>query len=303
MTMIKRFILFLCIAASLLASCSAPHRSKAVLVHAHRGGAAIYPENTIEAMLYAVDLGVDYLEFDLHVSKDSQVVVSHDAYFNSQKALTPSGDTIARDSDKLYRLWNMPYDSIRRYDIGSKANPHYPNRHNFVARLPLADALIDSVETHIRVCHLKPVQYNIEIKSWPTKDGIFTPDYKTFADLCMKELLSHHIGDRLLVQCFDTRTLNYLHQKYPTVRLSYLVDNDNQTSFSDYMSRLDFVPQVYSPHYSLVNTALVDSCRAYGMALAPWTVDSHKDIRRLAALGVDAIITNQPDSAIIWLKK
>lgn len=300
----KQLIISMCVAASLLAGCNnLSHQEKEVLIHAHRGGAAIYPENTIEAMIHAVDLGVSYLEFDLHVSKDSQVVVSHDAYFNSKKALTPSGDTIPVDSCKLYRLWEMSYDSICTYDVGSKPNARYPRRHNMVACIPLVSALIDSVEAYVNARELTPVKYNIEIKSWPAKDSIFTPDYKTFADLCMKDLLSHQLGDRLLVQCFDTRTLNYLHIKYPEVRLSYLVELEENVSFSDFMKRLDFVPEAYSPQYPMVDAALVDSCKAYNMTLAPWTVDKRKDILHLASLGVDEIITNQPDSVMIWLNK
>lgn len=298
----KQFIISMCIAAGLLASCNNVTKQKEVLIHAHRGGAAIYPENTIEAMKHAVDLGVSYLELDLHVSKDSQVLVSHDAYFNSKKALKSSGDTISADSCKFYRIWEMAYDSVRTYDIGSKPNPRYPRRRNMVARVPLVNALIDSVEMYVDSLGLSPVRYNIEVKSWPSKDGVFTPEYKTFADLCMQALLSHQLGDRLLVQCFDARTLNYVHQKYPKVRLSYLVELEEGVTFSDFMKRLDFVPYAYSPQYPMVDAALVDSCKVYKMTLAPWTVDKREDILHLVSLGVDEIITNQPDSALIWLK-
>ena len=63
----------------LLAAC----QSKPVIdVQAHRGGAGLMPENTIPAMQNALDLGVNTLEFDLHLSQDGQVVVSHDSYFH-----------------------------------------------------------------------------------------------------------------------------------------------------------------------------------------------------------------------------
>jgi len=62
---------------------------KTPLVHAHRGGMALYPENTIPAMIHAVSIGAPVLELDLHVSKDHQVVVSHDAYFHAVKLILP----------------------------------------------------------------------------------------------------------------------------------------------------------------------------------------------------------------------
>lgn len=280
--------------------CQAPVKEKLPVVHAHRGGAALYPENTILAMTHAAAIGVPVMELDLHVTKDSMVVVSHDAYLNHIKALTPEGDTIPPDSDRNYKIYAMTYDSLRRYDVGSRPNPAWPERKNVKCSVPLATDLIDSVELLTGSNGMTPVSYNIEIKSDPSKDGVYSPDYKTFADLCMKVLLSKNLGDRLLVQCFDVRTLNYLHEKYPSVRLSYLVE-DKDATFEELMSRLNFVPQVYSPESDMLTEEVVEKVRAKGMEAAPWTVDDRQEVERLKQLGVDAIITNQPDSVMIWL--
>ncbi|MBP1614694.1 MAG: Glycerophosphoryl diester phosphodiesterase [Bacteroidetes bacterium] len=291
-------LLAMCVAA-LMGGCKSAEE-KIPVVHAHRGGAALYPENTIPAMIHAVDLGVPVLELDLHVTLDSQVVVSHDAFFNSIKALTPQGDTIPKDQMKNYKLYCMTYDSICRYDVGNRVNPSFPLRKNLKCVVPLVSTLIDSVETYVKHNGKAAVSYNIEIKSDPAKDGIFSPDYRTFADLCMKVLLSKELGDRLLVQCFDVRTLNYLHQKYPSVRLSYLVE-DHVASFDEQLARLNFTPQVYSPEHDILTEEVVRKAHAKGIEVAPWTVDDQKEILRLKKLGVDAIITNQPDSVMMWL--
>lgn len=291
-------LLAMCVAA-LMGGCKSAEE-KIPVVHAHRGGAALYPENTIPAMIHAVDLGVPVLELDLHVTLDSQVVVSHDAFFNSIKALTPQGDTIPKDQMKNYKLYHMTYDSICKYDVGNRVNPSFPLRKNLKCVVPLVSTLIDSVETYVKHNGKASVSYNIEIKSDPAKDGIFSPDYRTFADLCMKVLLSKELGDRLLVQCFDVRTLNYLHQKYPSVRLSYLVE-DHVASFDEQLARLNFTPQVYSPEHDILTEEIVRKAHAKGIEVAPWTVDDQKEILRLKKLGVDAIITNQPDSVMLWL--
>lgn len=299
----NRLLLPVClmVIAAAFAGCQAPVKEKLPVVHAHRGGAALYPENTVLAMTHAATIGVPVLELDLHVTKDSMVVVSHDAFLNSVKALTPEGDTIPVGKDKEdYRIYSMPYDSLRRYDVGSRPNPAYPRRKNVKCCVPLVTDLIDSVELLTKSNGIAPVGYNIEIKSDPSKDGIYSPDYKTFADLCMKVLLSKKLGDRLLVQCFDVRTLNYLHEKYPSVRLSYLVEDKNAT-FEELMSRLNFIPQVYSPESDMLTKEVMEKARAKGMEVAPWTVDDKTEAERLKKLGVDAIITNQPDSMMVWL--
>ncbi len=295
---IKSFCL-LVICGAMIGGCKSVEQ-KTILVHAHRGGMALYPENTIPAMKNAVDLGVPVLELDLHVSKDSQVIVSHDAFFNSVKALTPEGNVILKQKEREYKYFSMTYDSIRKYDVGSHPNPAFPDRKNVKTIVPLVSDLIDSVETYARRSGKAPLSYNIEIKSDPAKDGIFSPDYKTFADLCMKVLLGKNLGERLLLQCFDVRTLNYVHQKYPSVRLSYLVEDSNAT-FEELMARLNFVPQVYSPEHDMLTKEVVRKIHVKGMQIAPWTVDKKKEVLRLKKLGVDAIITNRPDSVMLWV--
>lgn len=294
------FACLLLVAGTVLDGCQAPVKEKLPVVHAHRGGASLYPENTVLAMVHAAAAGVPVMELDLHVTKDSIVVVSHDAYLNHDKALTPEGEPIPADKDRDYKIYAMTYDSLRRYDVGSLPNPAYSRRKNVKCCVPPVADLIDSVELFTKSNGIAPVSYNIEIKSDPLKDGIYSPDYRTFADLCMKVLLGKKLGKRLLVQCFDVRTLNYLHEKYPDVRLSYLVEDKNAT-FEELMSRLDFVPQVYSPESDMLTEEVAGKVHAKGMELAPWTVDEKPEVERLKKLGVDAIITNQPDSVMRWL--
>src|SRR3954467_1195607 len=87
-------------------------------VQAHRGGRALMPENTIPAMLNAVKLGVKTLELDCVISKDGQVVVSHDSYMSGDFMLKPDGSAISKDEEKKLLIFTMPYDSVRRYDAG-----------------------------------------------------------------------------------------------------------------------------------------------------------------------------------------
>ena len=271
-----------------------------LVVQAHRGGAALYPENTVPAMINAVKIGVRTLELDLQVTKDCHVVVSHDPFVNSTKGLYPNGDRITKDYEDSLLIFSMTYDSLRRYDVGSLNNSCYPRRTNLKCAIPTLSDLIDCVETYTSSIGKSPVCYNIEIKSSTENDGIKTPDYKTFCDLTMEVLKEKKLKNRLCIQSFDPRSLNYIHQKFPSVILSYLVE-DRGKSVADFLSELDFIPEIISPDHSIVDKEFVSAAHARNLKVIPWTVDKKDEVLRLNELGVDEIITNEPDSVLSWI--
>lgn len=271
--------------------------SQGIDIQAHRGGMALYPENTIIAMLNAMDWGVNTLEMDLSISRDKQVVVSHEQVMDHRYVTTPCGKSFTKAEEKNYKLYNMPYDSITKYDTGIKGDPRFPQRKKVQAHKPLLSDLIDETEAYARINNMPLPYYNIEIKSTKKNDNVYAPDYKEFTDLALGVLLQKNITDRLVIQCFDTRTLNYIHERYPQIRLSYLVGKQ-MVSFEDAMSELKFVPEILSPDYTIVNKQLVKAVHKKGMKILPWTVDSPEDIRKMVDLKVDGFITNYPDRAV-----
>ena len=267
-------------------------------VQAHRGGAGLMPENTIEAMKHALDMGVNTLELDLQVSADGQVVVSHDAYFHPRYAIRPDGSYIAKEDPKEY-IYTMPYSEVAKYDVGSRPSEVWPDKECFKTVKPLASDLIDFVENYTKENGLSPVRYNIEIKSQDANgEGKLWPTYDSFVRSCALLLHSKHLGDRLVVQSFDVRALEYMHERYPEFILSYLV-NAKEPDFDKFMSKLKFTPEWLSPHHEITNEALVQKCREKGMKIVPWTVDNPDDIKRILDLKVDAIISNYPDRVLM----
>ena len=278
----------------LLAALAACDKKPVIDVQAHRGGAGLMPENTISAMKNALDLDVNTLEFDLQLSKDGQVVVSHDNYFHPRYATRPDGTLIQEEDPKEY-LYTMPYDSIVRYDVGLRPVERWPGQVKIAEVKPLASDLIDFTESYAK----KPVNYNIEIKSWPGEgEGTLWPDYKTFCDTCIPLLLSKNLGDRLIVQCFDTRALNYMHEKWPGLILSYLTEDYDGGDIEQLLKNLTFTPQWWSPESSVVTPENVAWCHAHGIGVVPWTVDDPAEMKRLVDCGVEAIISNYPDILI-----
>jgi glycerophosphoryl diester phosphodiesterase len=94
----------------------------------HRGSRGLMPENTIPAMLKAIDLGVTTLEMDAVISRDKQVVVSHDPYFNADITTTPEGGQLTKAEASSRLLYRMDYDSIKKYDVGLKPHPGFPRQ-------------------------------------------------------------------------------------------------------------------------------------------------------------------------------
>ena len=262
-------------------------------VQAHRGGAGLMPENTLHSMKNAMDMGVNTLEFDLQVSKDGQVVVSHDPYFHSRYSTRPDGTVVEKDDPKEY-IYQMNYSEVKKYDVGMKENKVWPGQACLPAYKPLLTELLNFTETYTTEHGISPMRYNIEIKSRVKGDGVIVPEYKEFVDKCVEVLKSFNLGERLVVQCFDLRALEYMHEKYPELILSYLVDK-GEGEYEDYMSKLSFTPQWVSPHYSLVNEDMLEKAHADGVRVVPWTVDKQETIDEMIRLHVDAIISNYPN--------
>ena len=295
-----RSLIGLAALAAVLVACAPSRPQQKVYVtdvQAHRGGMGLYPEESLDAMLNAVNLGVNTLEMDLCISQDHQVVLSHDPYFHPRYSTRPDGTSVEPGDQPVF-LYQLPYSEIVKWDVGQKENPAWPEKKCVPAVKALAKDVILAVEKYTEENNLPAMYYNIEIKSYPDYDGfqegVCWPEYHLFTDLCMEVLESLNLGDRLIIQCFDDRALNYINQKYPGHILSYLLE-DYDTDLEAAMARLDFTPQWLSPQHDNVNQALMDFAHERGMKVVTWTVDQKEEMRRLIGLGVEAIISNYPD--------
>ncbi len=102
-----------------------------IQVHGHRGARAVRPENTIPAFEYAIAAGADVLELDLAVTKDNQLVVSHDLHMNRKICRGPEGETAIRA---------LTLAEIRAWDCGALKNPEFPRQQTVPGtRMPTLD--------------------------------------------------------------------------------------------------------------------------------------------------------------------
>jgi glycerophosphoryl diester phosphodiesterase len=260
---------------------------------AHRGGRGLMPENTIPAMIHAIDLGVETLEMDTHITGDGKVVLSHDEFINPLFSLTPDGKEISAANAKKYALYKMQYADLAKFDVGSKYYSLFPEQKKMKGAIPLLSDVIDSVQTYLKKTGKKQVFYNIETKSQAKDDNVYNPDPETFVKLLMDVIESKKITPWVVIQSFDKRTLQVLHKKYPNVKTSWLIGN--KLSLAANLEDLGFTPFIYSPAFKLVTPELVKDCHARGMKIVPWTANTKEDINTLKSLGVDGIISDYPN--------
>ncbi|SDF74456.1 glycerophosphoryl diester phosphodiesterase [Pedobacter terrae] len=291
---LKKTAIIILLASWALKSNAQEVKFPAFSAEAHRGGRGLMPENSIEAMLNAVKIdGITTLEMDTHISKDGKVVVTHDDYLSPAFMLTPDGKDIPATDARKYPIFGMNYAEIKQFDLGTKYYDLFPQQVKVKTNLPLLADLIDAVQRDIKKNKRKPFFYNIETKCSQSGDGITNPKPEEFVKLLMDVILKKKIADFVVIQSFDKRTIQIIHEKYPKIKTSFLVAN--KKTYEENMADLGFKPFILSPVWQMVNEELVKKAHADGVKIIPWTANTLADIQKLKALHVDGIISDYPN--------
>jgi len=259
----------------------------------HRGCRGLMPENTWPAMKKALDLGVTSLEMDVVISRDQHVVVSHEPWFNHDISTKPDGSAVTSEEEMQLNIFRMDYDEVKKYDVGLKPHPGFPRQHKMKAVKPTLNDLINQVESDVKQTGRPLPFYNIEIKSDPRGDGIYHPIPEVFAELVMDVIQKTGTENRVMIQSFDFRPLQYLHKKYPSLKIGMLVENEK--SLSENLKDLSFLPYAYNPDYKLLRETELNYCHQNKIKVIPWTVNDAATMEKLIRMGVDGVITDYPD--------
>ena len=182
------------------------HSAPRILVHGHRGARAMYPENTIPAFRYAIDIGADLLEMDVAVTKDNVLVISHDPHINAEICTGPHPGIAIHE---------LTFAELGEYDCGALKNPHFPSRLRCPARISLRSMRCSACRKATQV------QFNIETKSFPDHPEL-TPPPDVFARMLLDVIRKNGVESRSIVQSFDFRTLHAMKRLAPDIRLSAL---------------------------------------------------------------------------------
>jgi glycerophosphoryl diester phosphodiesterase len=261
----------------------------------HRGCRGLVPENTIPAMLHALDLGVTTLEMDLVFTKDSVAILSHEPFFNHEITTKPGGGFINEKEEKNYNIFQMGFAETKQYDVGMKPHPRFAQQQKMAVHKPSLAEIFDAVKAYMTKSKRPFPYFNIETKTLPGTDNIFHPSPAPFVDKLMNVVKEKQMEGYVMIQSFDVRTLQYLHKNYPSTPTVLLIEDYDKRGLEGHLKWLGFVPLVYSPHYSLVNDELVKKCHLQNIKIIPWTVNDKETIQQLKALGVDGIISDYPN--------
>lgn len=260
----------------------------------HRGCRGLMPENTIPAMLEALKWGVTTLEMDVVITKDGQVVLSHEPYMNLEIA-TPPTDMNKQLTSKDFNIYMMTYDEVMKWDVGMKFNERFPEQKKVKVIKPLLKDVIQEVESYSKKNGLPPVRYNIETKLSLETDNIYHPGPEEFVELLTKVIMEGGIAERTIVQSFDSRSLIALHKMNSPFQLSYLIEATQKMKANEVINILGFKPSIISPAYQIVDEEFIKDFHQHQIKVIVWTVNQATDIKKMASLGVDGIISDYPN--------
>jgi len=249
----------------------------APVVFAHRGASAYAPENTLAAVDKADELGIDWVENDVQFSKDGVLVVVHDTDLKR----TTNVEEVFPDRTS-WAVKDFTAAEIARLDAGSWFGPEFAG-----ARVPTLKQYLNRVERNRQ-------KLLLEIKSPEIYPGI---EKATLRVLRQQGWLDRdHVKNRLVIQSFGADSVKKVHQQRPDVTTGFL----GTPAVADLPSYAAFTDQI-NPSHSSVTADYVTAVHALKGAhdkrlrVNTWTVNDAATAKRLAGLGVDGIITNNPD--------
>lgn len=242
-------------------------------VIAHRGDSRNYPENTLPAFESAVRMGIDVVETDIHLTKDGVLVIWHDP-------------TLERNTDGRGRIEDHTLEELRRFDAGytftQDGGKTFPFRGKGVRICTLAEALE----------HCPEQRFNIDLK---TK----CPE---IVDEFIKVIREHDAVDRVVGASFHLSNLKRLRRLAPDFLTSVttaevvplLFRQKTHTLPKAFKRKIIFqIPMAAGP-VKVVTPAFVKAMHQRGAVVMVWTINDEETMRRLFAMGVDSVMTDDP---------
>lgn len=226
-------------------------------ITAHRGDSLNYPENTILAFASALDKNADWIELDIQLTKDKEVVVSHDA-------------NLKRVSGVDKNIYDLTYKELQQIDVGKNYN------NVGETRIPL---LSDVFKWGI----LNSISFNIELKPYE--------DDETLVEKTIELIKKYHMEDRVVLTSGKYSILEEIKKVNDKILTGYIMS----LAYGD-ISKLDKADN-FSIEASSINKELVKRLHNEGKEVYAWTVNARDSINKMLDLNVDNIITDDVDNA------
>src|SRR5215213_8632374 len=241
---------------------------KSPLIIGHRGASAVAPENTMAAFREALAVGADGIEFDVRLTRDGVPIIIHDS-------------TLRRTGGLPHPIAELTWTEISRVDVGSWFAGSFANE-----TVPSLAELFTLFQSNNSTLYL-------EMKS----DS--PADQRALAHACVRAIHKHSLEERVIVECFQLPALKILKEIDPEIKTVALFEPTftNPSVLSDQRiidQARDVGAAALALHHRLARESLVQRAKDAGLHVAVWTVDDPAWIARARAIGVDALITNDP---------
>ena len=251
---------------------------------AHRGGAAQWPENSVTAFRNAIALGARILELDVHLTADGRVAVIHDPTLDRTSSGT--GAVAACTAADLARA------RLRGRD-GALTDDHVPTLDEVLAlAVPAGVTLLVEVKTPGAAVRYARRGDRVIAEPGPRYEGL----ERRILDL----LRAAGVAERTFVMAFNPAVLAEVRSLAPAQPTTLLVDRHHvEQSGATPLDTVGWATEARASflglHYSLCDAALVEAAHLAKLAVGVFTVNDEATMRRLAALGVDVIISDRAD--------
>ena len=230
-------------------------------IWAHRGASHYAPENTLAAFKLAAEMNADGVELDVHLSRDGEIMVGHD-------------ESIDRCSNGRGKIADMTCAELKSYDY-SYNFPQYKGE-----TMPTLREVYEL---------LKPtgLTVNVELKTDQN-------EYPGIEQKCIDLAEEMGMTDRVLYSSFNPMSLERVHNINPAIPPPPQYDGVRPAI--EYFARNMFWVAVHPEFIDMYRPNAVEHMQAMGFRVNVWTVNDKNDIAKVIDLGVDAIITNRPDT-------
>jgi glycerophosphoryl diester phosphodiesterase len=255
------------------------HKKIKVQIHGHRGSRGDFPENTLSAFKHSIENNIEFIELDLQITKDDEIVIYHDKNINTEIC-----NGVSRPIKELL------LKEIKDYDCGSKKNINFPNQQTVRGeKIPTFIEFINMVQSQY---NNKKIKMNIEIKTEKSLDT--DSEVYHFSNTLIKLLHKYNITGDVIVQSFDVRALKYVKEIDSTITRSYLIEEKlpNIDILINTSKKLGV--KIISPDYKLIDKKIVKKLQENGFEVLPWTINDISALKQNIEYGVDGIITDYP---------
>ncbi len=256
-----------------------------VLNVGHRGASGYAPEHTIPAYDLALQLGADYIEQDLQLTRDGVLVVLHDERLD--RTARPTAESAPGDCTGFVREKTLA--QIKTCDVGIWFNQTYPD----YARPEYVGLKIPTLE-EVFQRYGKSTNYYIETKSPESAPGMEEELLRLMDEYGLTKPAAKKW--QVLIQSFSPASLQKVHALDPSLPLIQLFSGaETSETIRGRLGLTETYAVGIGPSKSDVDAALVEAAHARCLDVHPYTVNETPEMEKLVALGVDGMFTNFPD--------